>query len=253
MATQTSLVGPQGSQEAGGQGCEVAEITTNPTLSAVAFLGSGSSGTTSQLECCSAAFHPHCLAWVFLEHPRALVLCAGAGTSLRLALGAWAVPAQKDHRGCESFQALQVTADPDSGSFITVWGPLPIARVASPAQGVCSQPEVPGRACEAQSLLWGPRVRGASAGGCVHACGRNGVHSVDSGGLPSQRLHHSVQGLCPPLPCRSSLTVQTNGLARRGELRATGSGRASECDQGGGWALPGGAGLVWGQEVPCGL
>lgn len=62
--------------------------------------------------------------------------------------------------------------------------------VGSPAHsqgslaGSGSQPEVPGGACEARSLPWGPGVRGTSAGGCAHVCEGSGGHSVDSGGSP---------------------------------------------------------------------
>lgn len=114
-------------------------------------------------------------------------------------------------------------ADPDSGSFITVWGPLPIARVASPAQGVCTehQPEVPGRACEAQSLLWGPRIRGASAGGCVHACEGTGciVWILEGSPIPEAAPLSPGASVPPTFPVDLQWTCADHGLARRGELR----------------------------------
>ena len=145
--------GALGEPGGGGQGCEVAEINheSNSLCSGIFgerlplryYLTAGMllSGLFTSLFGLGYFWNIHVLWYFVLVQVRASsVLHSGLCSCHR-----------KITEAVSPSQPLQVTADPDPGSFITVRGPLPTARAASPAQGVCTerQPEVCGGACEA--------------------------------------------------------------------------------------------------------
>lgn len=183
--------GAPGEPGGGGQGCEIAEINHEPT------------------SLCSGIFGERLPLRYYLTGG---MLLSGLFTSL-FGLGYfWNIHV------LWYFVLVQVRAfsglhsgDPAAPGHSRSRPGLLYHTVGSPAHsqgslaGSGSQPEVPGGACEARSLPWGPGVRGTSAGGCVHVCeGRGGMVWILEG-PPSQMLHCSVQGpLSPHFPCRSS-------------------------------------------------